>query len=109
MVVVVGGCGREARGAEVAEEGGAAPVVGLALLVPRHLGAGGVDGQLVVPEAAPVDGDLIAVEGPMRVRRILLADEVIEAVGVELNLPTPNYQQLVQDETNHAKKTSKDP
>ena len=86
VVVVVRGRG-ETSGAKTAEEGGAPPIVGLAFLVPGHAAPGGVNGQLVIAEAAPVDGDAIAVDGPVRVRGVLLAHKVVEAVCMELNLP----------------------
>jgi hypothetical protein len=87
VVVAVDGGRGEAGGAKAAEEGGAAPAVGLAPLVPGHGGPGGVDGELEIAVAAPVDGDAAAVHGPVRVRGVLVAHEVVEAVGVELDLP----------------------
>ena len=86
MIVVVIRGGSETSGAETAEEGSAPPVVGLAFLVPGHAGPGGVHGQLVFAVTAPADGDAVTVDRPVRVSGVLLANKVVEAVCMELNL-----------------------
>ena len=86
VVVVVRGSG-ETRSAKTAQKGGAPPIVGLSFLVPRHAVPGGIDGELVIAVAAPVNGDAIAIDRPVRVRGVLLAHKVVEAVCMELNLP----------------------
>jgi hypothetical protein len=86
VVVVVRGSG-ETRSAKTAQKGGTPPIVGLSFLVPRHAVPGGIDGELVIAVAAPVNGDAIAIDRPVRVRGVLLAHKVVEAVCMELNLP----------------------
>ena len=76
----------EAFRAEAANEGGAAPIVGLALLVSSHGVSCFINGQLVVAVATPIYGDTVPIHCPVRMRRILFANKVVRAVGMELDL-----------------------
>jgi hypothetical protein len=86
VVVIMIWCRGKGLWAKAVKEGCTTPVVGLSFLVSRHAASCGVDGQLVVTIAAPINNDAIPVHRPVRVSRILFANEVVSAVGMELDL-----------------------
>ncbi len=79
-------CRGEAFRSKAAKEGSTAPIVGLALLVSSHVASCCIDGQLVVAVAAPIYDDTVLIHCPVRMCRILLANKVVRAVGMELDL-----------------------
>ncbi len=65
--------------------------------MPGHAGPGGVDGELELAVAAPVDGDAVAINRPVGVRGVLLAHKVVEAVCMELDLTVGKVESHVRN------------
>jgi hypothetical protein len=86
MIVIMMRSRGEAILAKTAKEGGTTPIVGLAFFVPNHLASCGINCHLIVAIASPIDNYVVTIHGPVRVRRILLANKVVCAVCVKLDL-----------------------